>query len=615
MMRQMRQNTKIIMLVTALAFVALMVFEWGMDMSGQTAGGDLGRVGSTTVTPQMYQQVQSNIRDQVQRAQEDPISPAQQREIDDLAWNQVVNQILIQMELENRGIRVTDDEIRQAARFSPLPEFREDPQFQDEDGRFDFQLYEQFIAQQMQMNPMLRQELVRYYQETIPREKLLRQVTAGIYVSDRELWRDFRDRNERVDVQFIALSPQNLVADDDVTVTDDEIQQYYRQNEESFRVPASADVRYTYLDQAPTAADSIASREVAESIRQEILDGAPFAELAQLESVDRTSAQQGGEMEPFSEGEQDPAIEEVAFTIPIGELSEPIRGEQGYHIIEVLSREDGQVRARQILIPFERSTDSEIELLTMADSLEALGRNLTVQQAAAEMDLPVMEGEITEDFAVLAGVGVAVEGEEWVFEDREGVGAVSPVFETEDAFYMLEILSESPARTLSLDEVRDEIRETLRSSKKAERTLEIARGYVSEIRDGSVTLEELAEREGFSLNQTGMFSRMENVSGLGQANAAVGAAFGSSVGEIAGPVRRGDQVLVMQVLDREEASREAWEAQKDLQRAQLTAQMRQQRLQLWLEGLRETVRIVDARSEFYRQVEEASDGPQIPMFF
>ena len=38
MMRQMRENTKIIMLVTAAAFVALMVFEWGMDITGQSAG-------------------------------------------------------------------------------------------------------------------------------------------------------------------------------------------------------------------------------------------------------------------------------------------------------------------------------------------------------------------------------------------------------------------------------------------------------------------------------------------------------------------------------------------------------------------------------------------------
>lgn len=36
MMRQMRENTKWIMLVTAMAFVGLMVFQWGMDLSGRS---------------------------------------------------------------------------------------------------------------------------------------------------------------------------------------------------------------------------------------------------------------------------------------------------------------------------------------------------------------------------------------------------------------------------------------------------------------------------------------------------------------------------------------------------------------------------------------------------
>ena len=39
MMRQMRENTKWIMIITALAFTALMVFEWGMDATGQSSGG------------------------------------------------------------------------------------------------------------------------------------------------------------------------------------------------------------------------------------------------------------------------------------------------------------------------------------------------------------------------------------------------------------------------------------------------------------------------------------------------------------------------------------------------------------------------------------------------
>ena len=50
MMRQMRENTKWIMLVTALAFVGLMVFQWGMDITGQS-GLSIGEIGSVNGTP------------------------------------------------------------------------------------------------------------------------------------------------------------------------------------------------------------------------------------------------------------------------------------------------------------------------------------------------------------------------------------------------------------------------------------------------------------------------------------------------------------------------------------------------------------------------------------
>ncbi|TVP74341.1 MAG: hypothetical protein EA352_10925, partial [Gemmatimonadales bacterium] len=247
MMRQMRQNTKIIMLVTAAAFVALMVFEWGMDMSGQTAGGDMGRVGSTSVSVQEFNTVRQSIYEQVQQTQESAITSQQEREIDDQAWDQVVNQILIEKELRNRGIRVTDDEIRQAALYDPHPALRNDPQFRTEDGQFNLQAYHDWLRQVAQVDPQVMQTIEAYYRETLPRNKLVRQLTAGIHVSESELWREFRDRNEQVSVRFLSLRPTDRISESDVEVTDAEIESWYQENREDFRVPATADVRYVRL--------------------------------------------------------------------------------------------------------------------------------------------------------------------------------------------------------------------------------------------------------------------------------------------------------------------------------------------------------------------------------
>lgn len=70
-MRQMRDATKPIMLVTAFAFVALMVFQWGMDITGQSSGGlgEIGRVNSDAVMYTEYMAAYRNLYDEIQASQ------------------------------------------------------------------------------------------------------------------------------------------------------------------------------------------------------------------------------------------------------------------------------------------------------------------------------------------------------------------------------------------------------------------------------------------------------------------------------------------------------------------------------------------------------------------
>ena len=207
MMRQMREATKPIMLVTALAFVALMVFQWGMDITGQSSGGlgEIGRVNSDAVMYAEYMAAYRNLYDEVQASQEEPISSQQNTEIEDAAFDEVVNQLLIRQELRRRGIGVSDQEISQAAQLSPPGELR--PQFTDEEGQFDFNGYQIFLATLPAEQLLL---LEAFYRDVIPRGKLLRQVSAGIYLSDAELWQLWKDQNEQVEVRYLAFDPTNL---------------------------------------------------------------------------------------------------------------------------------------------------------------------------------------------------------------------------------------------------------------------------------------------------------------------------------------------------------------------------------------------------------------------
>src|SRR5699024_6605886 len=115
-------------------------------------------------------------------------------QIEEEAWQQVVMDKLIERELERRGIRVTDEEIRQAARSVPPAEFMSNPMFMT-DGQFDMNKYTQFLASPSVDNQLLLQ-LEAYYRDIIPRSKLYYQVVAGTHLTDGDIWQMYRDANE-----------------------------------------------------------------------------------------------------------------------------------------------------------------------------------------------------------------------------------------------------------------------------------------------------------------------------------------------------------------------------------------------------------------------------------
>ena len=611
MMRQMREATKPIMIFTAGAFIALMVFEWGMDITGRSSGGlgEIGTVNGDPVSYDAYMAAYRNLYDQAQRSQEEPITSQQNKEIEDAAFDEVVNQILVQQELERRGITVTVDEIQDAAQYSPPADLR--PQFSDSLGNFNVAAYQSFLAQLPQEQLIL---LEAYYRDVIPRGKLLRQVSSGIYLPDGELWQLYKDQNEAVEIRFVPLNPATRIADVDVAVDRAEVEAYYRANQDEFEMPARATVTAVVLSKTPTSADTAAVLARAEELRQEILGGADFAEVAGRESSDEGTASVGGDLGVFTKGQMVGPFDSAAFAARIGSVTPPVRTGLGVHLIEVTQRWGADsVQARHILLPYERTDSSEIALLTLADSLEDMGTSMPLSQAAAAAGLTTATVDITATFPFLAGAGQIGEGADWAFEEA-APGDVSPVFENAQAFYALELVSAEPAGIIPLDDAAIAIESQLRFEKKLEQGKAEAAQVASRAKAGE-DLANVAADLGLEIRSAGPFTRNEFVPGIGRQNAAVGTAFALQPGEVSDPVATPANVFVIQVLGRQPADSLAWLEQRDQQRQTALGILQQQRLQEWIEALRAAAKIVDRRAEVLQPVDDTATGTGLPPIF
>ena len=612
MMQQLRKSTKWIMILVALAFGGLMFFEWGMDITGQSSGsfGEIGRVNGTAVTYDAYYSTYSRLYNVTAANQEEPVTGAQNRELEDQAWDETVTGILIEQELDRRGIVVTDEELRSAARFSPPPALMTAPELQT-DGQFDLAKYQRYLSV---LDRVELQGLEDYYRTVILRAKLLRQVGSGVYVSDNDLWNTYRTQNERAGVRFAAFDPHLRISEDEFEITDDEVRDYYDENREDYFVPASARVIVVAIPKALTAADTAAVFARADELRRDILDGADFGEVAQAESSDATTAPQGGDLGVFAAGDMVPSFDSTVFAARLNRVTEPVRTSYGLHLIEVSRRwARDSAQARHILLPFERYDDSEIALFTAADSLEELGASMALAEAASRLGLEADTLSMLETYPIAPLAGDVSEGAEWAFDPETSPGDVSPVYENRSSFYALELVSVDAEHYLTPEQAEVAIRGDIATLKKVDVAMDEARAAAEEVRSGR-PLAEVARELGVEVRDAGPFTRTEFVPGLGQYNAAVGTAFGLEVGEVSGAVRANRNAFLIERTASEAADSVAWLDQIDTQRAQLVAALREQRLAEWIDGLRAGADIVDRRDEVLNaDVEE--DQVRLPTMF
>lgn len=99
-----------------------------------------------------------------------------------------------------------------------------------------------------------------------------------------------------------------------------------------------------------SSGDKQKALEEAQQIRNKLLAGADFTELARQHSDDPGSALLGGEMGFMQKGQLVPEYEAAVLALAKGEISEPVKTEFGYHIIELIELREGEFNTRHILI-------------------------------------------------------------------------------------------------------------------------------------------------------------------------------------------------------------------------------------------------------------------------
>ncbi len=598
MLQSMRSAAKWIWWFVFIAFVGGFLL---LDSSGLLGGDAITTnttVGSVNGRDILYTQWMNAYENQAQQAQQSGrmLTLDEQRQLEDQAFNEIVAQMLLEEEYERRGIRVTDEEILQAAEYAPPPWIMQAPDLQTE-GRFDIEKYRRMRASPAARQQGLNVALESFYRTEIPRQKLLTQIAGAVYVTNAQLWRQYQDIHDSARVSFVALRPDSI-PDSAAVVSDAEVRAYYDAHREDLRRPGRAVISVLAIERQVSAADSAASRARAEALRAEVVGGQAFEEVARRESADSGSAVNGGLLPPLVRGRYVPEFERAAFALRPGEISQPVATQFGYHIIKLDSRSGDSLTVRHIMVRLQQSDSSASATDRLADSLDRLAAGAEeparFDSAARALGLQIRQGVVLDgNPLVINGVQIPSAGA-WAFRGA-APGEVSELFTSDDGYYLARLDSLTPGGVPELATVRDEIRSFLAVDKKLDALMPTAQELAREA--GATSLEAAAAKRGLTVQRSPMFNRLTFVPGLGRLNQAIGAAFALPVNAIGAPVKADEAVVVMRVDERQNASTAAFEQQKDALRAQMLDQARQRRAQEYVDMLRQAADVEDRRAE------------------
>ena len=125
-------------------------------------------------------------------------------------------------------------------------------------------------------------------------------------------------------------------------------------------------------------------KERLNSYRERILRGEKISGLARLYSDDPGSASKGGDLGFVERGTLYPEFEAAAFNLKSGEVSQIVKTQAGYHIIQLIERRGESIRVAHILIQPKPSTDEQVKAIMYLDSVRKviLDEKLTLEEAA-----------------------------------------------------------------------------------------------------------------------------------------------------------------------------------------------------------------------------------------
>jgi peptidyl-prolyl cis-trans isomerase D len=495
----------------------------------------------------------------------------------------MIEEELALAEAERLSIRASNEEVR--TRIMSLPAFQQNGQFVGD---------QQYRLILQSANPPFRpSEFEDQVRRGIVMEKLQAALTAWLTVSDEEVDKEFRRRNEKVKLAVVSFPADKFR--EGLTATDGEIAAHFEANKATYRIPEKRKVRYALVDtnalrERTTVAepevrryyddnvdqystpeqmrashillktegkDDAAVKKQAEDLLAQIKAGADFAALATKLSEDEASKEKGGDLDFFGRNQMVKEFEDAAFALEPGQVSDLVKTTFGYHIIKGGEKRPAATRPFEEVRPqiedqlkWERvQKEAERRATELAGKLKSAG---DFDKLEPQPGLVVSESGFFSREEPIAGLGIAPAVSARAFELKQG--EVSESIGTPQGMAFITVTGTQEARDPSLEEVKARVREDVLKKKALDAAREKAAALKGQLKAGE--LDAAAKAAGLEVKTTELIPRGSPIPDIGASPAIDAAAFALAAGEVSSPITTDTGALVVKVIEKKDVTPE-----------------------------------------------------------
>lgn len=366
MLEALRKHTQGWMAKIILALIVVPFALFGIDSYLNQAGGQVAvaKVDGQKISLQEYSNAVENARNYMQsQGQKVDTALLESPAFKQSVLEGIITRRLIEGAIHDYRFKISDEQLSQ--HILGMPEFQSN-------GKFSEETYNQLLTQNKLTPAKFEQSIRKDLAVQQVREGLSNLVFMPKKVAEQSLMSEFEQREvsvtdikvtdfmnqvtvtpeqvqayynqhktkfiapAKVKLQFALLSAAGLMGQ--VSVTDQEVKQYYDENAAKFQGNEQRQASHILIgfNSTATPAEKAAAKEKAESILKQVkANPKSFEKLAIEFSQDTGSAGKGGDLGSFGRGAMVKPFEDAAFSMKVGDISDLVESEFGYHIIKL----------------------------------------------------------------------------------------------------------------------------------------------------------------------------------------------------------------------------------------------------------------------------------------